>query len=55
LPARSDHGARLLGNFEELTTAVIERQFATNFFGVMYVMRAVLPVLCGQRSGHIFN
>jgi NAD(P)-dependent dehydrogenase (short-subunit alcohol dehydrogenase family) len=48
-------GYSLLGNFEELTTAEIERQFATNFYGVMYVMRAVLPVMRKQRSGHIFN
>src|SRR4051794_18758589 len=45
----------LLGNFEELTRADIERQFATNLFGVMWVMRAVLPVMRKQRSGHVFN
>jgi NAD(P)-dependent dehydrogenase (short-subunit alcohol dehydrogenase family) len=28
-------GYSLLGNFEEMTTAEIERQFATNFYGVM--------------------
>ena len=48
-------GYSLLGNFEELTTADIERQFATNFHGVMYAMRAVLPVMRKQRSGHIIN
>jgi NAD(P)-dependent dehydrogenase (short-subunit alcohol dehydrogenase family) len=48
-------GYSLLGNFEELTTADIERQFATNFYGVVYVMRAVLPVMRKQRSGHIIN
>jgi hypothetical protein len=31
----------LLGSFEEMTTAAIERQFATNSYGVMYVMRGV--------------
>jgi NAD(P)-dependent dehydrogenase (short-subunit alcohol dehydrogenase family) len=48
-------GYSLLGNFEELTTADIERQFATNFWGVVYLMRAVLPVMRKQRSGHIIN
>ena len=48
-------GYSLLGNFEELETHDIERQFATNFWGVMYVMRAVLPVMRKQRSGHIVN
>src|SRR6266540_5879746 len=48
-------GYSLLGNFEEMTTAEIERQFATNFYGVMYVMRAALPVMRKQRSGHIIN
>jgi NAD(P)-dependent dehydrogenase (short-subunit alcohol dehydrogenase family) len=48
-------GYSLLGNFEELGTQDIERQFATNLWGVMYVMRAVLPVMRKQRSGHIIN
>lgn len=48
-------GYSLLGNFEELTIADFERQFATNFWGVAYVMRAVLPVMRRQRSGHIIN
>jgi NAD(P)-dependent dehydrogenase (short-subunit alcohol dehydrogenase family) len=48
-------GYSLLGNFEEMTTPDIERQFATNIHGVMYVMRAVLPVMRKQRSGHIIN
>src|SRR4029077_5266190 len=28
---------------------------ATNFYGVVYVMRAALPVMRRQRSGHIIN
>ncbi len=48
-------GYSLLGNFEEMTTADIERQFAPNFYGVVYVMRAGLPVMRKQRSGHIIN
>ena len=48
-------GYAVMGNFEELPTADIEQQFATNFWGVAYVMRAVLPVMRKQRSGHIIN
>jgi NAD(P)-dependent dehydrogenase (short-subunit alcohol dehydrogenase family) len=48
-------GYSLLGNFEELGTQDIERQFATNFWGVLYAMRATLPVMRKQRSGHIIN
>jgi NAD(P)-dependent dehydrogenase (short-subunit alcohol dehydrogenase family) len=48
-------GYSLLGNFEELSTAEIESLMATNFYGVMYVMRAVLPVMRKQRAGRIIN
>jgi NAD(P)-dependent dehydrogenase (short-subunit alcohol dehydrogenase family) len=48
-------GYSLLGNFEEFTTEQIEQQFAPNFWGVVHVMRAVLPVMRRQRSGHIIN
>jgi len=48
-------GYSLLGNFEELSTAEIEQLIATNFNGVMFVMRAVLPVMRMQRSGLIIN
>ena len=48
-------GYSLLGNFEEMTTPDLERQFATNFYGVVNVMRAALPVLRRQRSGHVIN
>jgi NAD(P)-dependent dehydrogenase (short-subunit alcohol dehydrogenase family) len=44
-----------LGNFEEMSIADLERQFATNFYGVVYVMRAALPDMRKQRSGHIIN
>jgi NAD(P)-dependent dehydrogenase (short-subunit alcohol dehydrogenase family) len=48
-------GYSLVGNFEELTTQEMERQFATNFWGMSHVMRAALPVMRQQRSGHIVN
>jgi NAD(P)-dependent dehydrogenase (short-subunit alcohol dehydrogenase family) len=48
-------GYSLLGNFEQMTTAEIQQQFATNFYGVVYVMQAALPAMRRQRSGHIIN
>ena len=48
-------GYSLLGNFEEMTIEQIERQLATNLWGVVHAMRAVLPVMRRQHSGHIIN
>ncbi|QND65560.1 SDR family NAD(P)-dependent oxidoreductase [Mesorhizobium loti] len=48
-------GYSLLGNFEELSTAEIEGLISTNLYGVVHVMRAVLPVMRKQRSGRIIN
>jgi NAD(P)-dependent dehydrogenase (short-subunit alcohol dehydrogenase family) len=48
-------GYSLLGNFEQMTTAEIQHQFATNFYGVVHLMHAMLPVMRRQRSGHIIN
>jgi NAD(P)-dependent dehydrogenase (short-subunit alcohol dehydrogenase family) len=53
--AVNNAGYSLLGHFEEMTIPEIESQLATNFYGVVYVMRAVLPVMRKQRSGHIIN
>ena len=44
-----------LGAFEETSPEDIERQFATNVFGLMKVTRTVLPLMRGLRQGHIFN
>jgi NAD(P)-dependent dehydrogenase (short-subunit alcohol dehydrogenase family) len=48
-------GYSVLGNFEELTVDQIQRQFTTNFWGVVYVMKAVLPAMRRQRAGHLIN
>jgi len=48
-------GVGLVGAFEELGAAQITRNFDTNFFGALEVIRAVLPILRAQRSGHIVN
>jgi len=53
--AVNNAGYSLLGNFEEMTTAEIEQQLATNFYGVLHMMHAVLPVMRKQRAGHIIN
>lgn len=48
-------GYSLLGAFETCTPEQIERQFATNVFGLMAVTKAVLPHFRQQRSGTIIN
>jgi len=53
--AVNNAGYSLLGNFEEMTIPEIESQLTTNFYGVLHVMRAVLPILRKQRSGHFIN
>ncbi|MGA2232867.1 MAG: SDR family NAD(P)-dependent oxidoreductase [Tepidisphaeraceae bacterium] len=53
--AVNNAGYSLLGNFEEMTVPELESQLATNFYGVVHVMRAVLPVMRKQRSGRIIN
>lgn len=46
-------GYALLGPIEEISDKKAHENFDTNFFGVLNVMRAVLPVLRAQRSGHV--
>jgi len=50
----SNAGFCVLGNFEDLSAADFERQLATNFYGAVHVLHAVLPVMRKQRSGHVF-
>ena len=44
-----------MGMFEDNTQQDAEHQFDINFFGLLKVTRAVLPVMRKQRSGRIFN
>lgn len=48
-------GNGLVGAFEELGAEQIARNFDTNFFGAMEVIRATLPILRAQSSGHLVN
>ncbi len=48
-------GYGIVGAFEELGTEQIVRNFDTNFFGALEVIRAALPILRVQGSGHIVN
>jgi NAD(P)-dependent dehydrogenase (short-subunit alcohol dehydrogenase family) len=44
-----------MGAIEEVSNKAIRHQFETNVFGALNVMRAVLPMMRQQRSGHILN
>ncbi|WP_276120495.1 SDR family NAD(P)-dependent oxidoreductase [Pararhizobium qamdonense] len=41
--------------FEQTTPEAFKAQIDTNFYGVVNLARAVMPVMRGQRSGHIIN
>ena len=48
-------GYGLIGALEEVSDAQIQRNFDTNLFGAIDLIRAVLPVMREQKSGHIIN
>jgi NAD(P)-dependent dehydrogenase (short-subunit alcohol dehydrogenase family) len=48
-------GYGAVGIFEAATKEQIQRQFDTNVFGVMNVIRAILPHFRNKRSGTIIN
>jgi NAD(P)-dependent dehydrogenase (short-subunit alcohol dehydrogenase family) len=48
-------GYGFLGAFEEMTPEEFAGQIDTNFWGVVNVTRAVLPLLRQQRAGHIIQ
>ena len=48
-------GFGLVGAVEEVSTAEAKKVFETNFLGTWNVIRAVLPHLRANRSGHIVN
>jgi NAD(P)-dependent dehydrogenase (short-subunit alcohol dehydrogenase family) len=44
-----------MGSIEEVPAEEVQRQFEVNVFGALHVLRAVLPQLRKQRSGHVLN
>jgi NAD(P)-dependent dehydrogenase (short-subunit alcohol dehydrogenase family) len=48
-------GWALMGPIEDTSMADARAQMETNFFGVLRVCRAALPIMRAQRSGHIVN
>jgi NAD(P)-dependent dehydrogenase (short-subunit alcohol dehydrogenase family) len=48
-------GYGLVGAFEELDIDEIKQQYETNFFGVIRVTQAVIPIMKQQKSGIIVN
>ncbi|WP_179469979.1 oxidoreductase [Mycolicibacterium vinylchloridicum] len=48
-------GRGLLSAVEEASDAAVRGVYDANVFGVLNVLRAVLPTLRAQRSGHIIN
>src|SRR5215471_11379961 len=48
-------GAGLSGSFDKQTNEDWERAFALNFYGALYGIRAVLPIMRKQDAGHVVN
>jgi NAD(P)-dependent dehydrogenase (short-subunit alcohol dehydrogenase family) len=48
-------GAGFGGQFDKQTNGDWEKAFALNFYGAVYGIRAVLPVMRAQGGGHIVN
>lgn len=48
-------GAGITGPIEEIPDAEIKRNFETNFFGPINVIKATLPIMRAQNSGLVIN
>ncbi len=48
-------GAALMGAFDQQTNEDWQKAFALNFYGALYGIRAVLPIMRRQGSGHIVD
>jgi NAD(P)-dependent dehydrogenase (short-subunit alcohol dehydrogenase family) len=48
-------GTAIIGAVEELSVEQIRQVFETNFFGMIHVLKAVLPHMRSRRQGHVIN
>jgi NADP-dependent 3-hydroxy acid dehydrogenase YdfG len=48
-------GVLIAGAIEETPIPEVRRLFEVNFYGVLNILKATLPILREQRSGHIIN
>ncbi|MEJ5055791.1 SDR family NAD(P)-dependent oxidoreductase [Sphingobacterium sp. MYb382] len=48
-------GYGLFGTIEETSAQEARDQFETNFFGLLWMTQAVLPIMRNQKSGHIIQ
>lgn len=48
-------GSGLAGFLEDCSTEEIKKQFETNFFGALHLIKEVLPIMREQKSGYIIN
>lgn len=48
-------GYGMLAGIEEASDAEVKRQYDTNVFGLLNVLRAVLPSMRQRKSGHVIN
>ncbi len=48
-------GFGIYGNFNDLKIEEIESQMETNYLGMIYCIKAFLPKMLEQKSGHIVN
>src|SRR5690554_4870998 len=48
-------GIGMLGAIEDVSKEDFDKLINVNIYGVIYMMQAVLPLMRGQKSGHILN
>jgi len=48
-------GYGMFGPIEEITTEEVKKQFETNFFGTIRVIKAIVPIMRKQGNGFIVN
>jgi len=53
--AVNNAGYALGGSLEDTSMEEARKQFEINFFGLMRVMQAVIPIMRDQRNGRIVN